>query len=535
MSPTTRQTNQKRAAVTAKKTAGKKKAPPPPNAEDLQAAVAKLQAQNAKLLEEKAKMIDLTTQSAASSRRSSGKKPQSRMIRYLHGEIVSKTWRTIKFVTDEEQEEKFARKLARGLVTINQDQLPAWIEAHVATICSQLNGHRSYVINQLKGDAYRWWCNHGKTLPSVEDIVRCLERNIDMKNDYGKELMVWWVDTFLAHAAGNQHDWNKAKRWYGTISTMAPQNRARKLYMPASTEAFAALAYENCRAAWLEQFALKDEFPDYKLVVSKMVVKEGDKTWAAAPEGTDGNPVVPPSDANGVPDYQFLQGMQIGCLHPKYKGQYSKSDCGSERAGGWTDDGLHRFNELVALNKAARATEDGQALEQEVLDRLRQMHGITAISHALHLTSKKRKRKDPKEPTAKINTWDDDDSDMEPEERDKGGKNLPVKTRMKRRTRTMVATTSRQFVGVFARNICCFSPLFLPPIARNSGIPPIVGLLLSPKYVPPTGPCGAYFAPYLRGYLHFCCPFSQGFCCIMPIFGADDLIICVIILTLFSI
>ncbi len=190
--------------------------------------------------------------------------------------------------------------------------------------------------------------------------------------------------------------------------------------MPPSTEAFAVLAFENCHDCWLEQFALKELFPAYKLAPSKKLLKEGDEKWVPIPRGSDGNPLVVPKDKDGVPEYQFKKGTEIGMLGAKYKGVYTKSDCGSDKSGGWTNEGLTRFNTLVAANKAARATELGGTLEQQVLEHLRQVNGVTESNHALHLRSRSRKRKGSTEPEEKVGTWEDD-SEPEPEDNEDEG------------------------------------------------------------------------------------------------------------------
>ena len=55
----------------------------------------------------------------------------------------------------------------------------------------------------------------------------------------------------------------------------------------------------------------------------------------------------------------------------KYEGRYSSSKAGSSTYGGWSDDGLLRYEALVTIVENARAKPHCAAVEKEILRRMR--------------------------------------------------------------------------------------------------------------------------------------------------------------------
>jgi len=377
--------------------------------EQLRADLAKAEQEKAKAEREKAKIVEFASRSSGGSRRKSGKIGTNDALRRHCKKVIStQLFRKYKFCTNDVQVAAFTKKILRTLALhkdMTKAQKYSWIENNQALVMQELNKHRSYVTNNLRRDARVWYDSHARKLPTVEDIQRCLERNIDVNDEKQVELYVFWVDKILAHAPGNDHDWKADKRYYATISTAAPQDSPERLFMTASTEAFAALAWENNRQGWLKQFALKDKYPGRTIVHLKNEIQATRDKLEAPPN----NHKIPQDPVTKAPMYQFMTGSRIGVIHPDYKGKWTKADCGSQQNGGWLDEGLVRFNELVQIVNDARKTEQAAEVEGSILKILREDQGITADNHAAHLAGKKRKRAQDKADLAQlVNTWEDE-------------------------------------------------------------------------------------------------------------------------------
>lgn len=419
-------TKKQRTSSKKKKRAPAAAEPAEPTREELAEANAALKAKIAKQEAHQVKLLAYAAQNSGTAPKKSAKKGLNESLERAIREIIrTKLFRKVKFVSSEEQEEAFARMVLEelGYDFKNKEEEQDWIDRHRSAISSMLAGQRNYVQNLVKKDAKTWYDQHGKTLPTKEDIFKCLTRKIDFKNAGEKEIMTWWVDKVLAHAPGNNHDWSVSVRHFATISEAAPQDNTRRLYMTPATEAFAALVFYNCRDAWMEQFKLKEEYPDREIIQAQEVLREGHHKYEAPPDG-----VVLPLDVDGKPEYQFRKGGKLAVIHPKFKGKYTKPDCGSDTFGGWTPTGLNKFNKLVKDNKTARKEGKGRkcmALEYGILSHLRDTNGIKAKTYADHLRNKrKRKRDDGADVEALPDTWGDDseasDDEDEGSEEDSG-------------------------------------------------------------------------------------------------------------------
>jgi hypothetical protein len=79
-----------------------------------------------------------------------------------------------------------------------------------------------------------------------------------------------------------------------------------------------------------------------------------------------------------------------GKKQPNLNGKYTVTDKGQQKWGGWTNDGLVRFNTLYQAVKLARKSKEGAQLEEETLVLLRQKHKIMADNLEDHQNHQKR-------------------------------------------------------------------------------------------------------------------------------------------------
>ena len=228
-----------------------------------------------------------------------------------------------------------------------------------------LNKVRNYVQGQTFDKVKDYVRTHGEAkFPSLEEIELIVKRDPSLlpppedASDEDKEAhedlifkAVWWANSFLAQVAGASTWWRPAIRKSMTISQATYEGKA---CVPINTEAMAALFFENGATA---DPGAKDE---------------------------DGNPLegkwyeyfkLSSNCTNKVTVPRSRQGDKEG----KYEGRYSSSKSGSSTFGGWSDEGLIRYEDWMDQVDAARKREHSEAVEQAILKRIRMdCFGLTA-------------------------------------------------------------------------------------------------------------------------------------------------------------
>jgi hypothetical protein len=117
-----------------------------------------------------------------------------------------------------------------------------------------------------------------------------------------------------------------------------------------------------------------------------------------AKSGKDNTP--PVADNNVVAGQGNVvagQGWAVGkdgtivCFGGNFKGKWVQADCGAARDGGWAGEGLVKYNEYSDMIGQARVKETTAAVEKQVLDLVRQKHGIVEVDATAHKAAKRRK------------------------------------------------------------------------------------------------------------------------------------------------
>lgn len=210
--------------------------------------------------------------------------------------------------------------------------------------------------------------NEYTQLPTVEDMHKVVLRQLDVTDmqtpeenktatDYMHFLFEWYVRTYLPCFALKEF-FGEKHHAMGTVSSLCMDGNDEKKRITASTEAFALVAYENCRQRWENLY-----------------------DWSVQ----DGN--------QGKPLPRYYANKQE--THP-FKAKYSDSAMGKSEFGGWSKNGLRRYFTLAAeIQKNRNQNADHlQAMEQVIVDKItKELEDAEGVSEK----PKKKARIDPNE------------------------------------------------------------------------------------------------------------------------------------------
>ena len=289
--------------------------------------------------------------------------------------VKTKIFRSVKFVpTSDKDEMKVGRKIfgyleleIAQLQGMTKPEKESWIRAHLNVFAAAINNARSYAISEMKKVAMKYYETHGDSLPTIEQILACATRKIDLTKEDETKIFRWYWDVLLPKACGNMTDWGKDKRHYATISLAAPKDNPSKPYVTPSTEAFCVLQFHNNRENWASMAAIKKEHPNCTQLVQG---KKG---------GGDGQPYI-------------VAGETIKLFGDKFKPVWSESDSGSSRKGGFRKEGLVQYKTYCDQVAAARKDPKTPDVEAGFLKMLREDLEITSLTEEEEKAKKKRKR-----------------------------------------------------------------------------------------------------------------------------------------------
>ena len=359
----------------------------------------------------KQQLIELQEQMKAQNRQVlaeiPGKKDttaQEKFRKAINETIKQERWRTVKFVPHEEEEEimvatKIIKAIEREYTAYqmqDKKERRAFVKAHLNDFATELNNVRAYVTSRIKSSLKAWFLDHKNTFPPMEKIMACATRNLDLKNEDDLELFEWYWEDLLVKATGNKGDWDYDKRWYSIISEAAPPNKPEKHYVPPETEAFAVLCIENHYKAWLNQMTLKAE--------------GGKKTKLLAPKKTHEGKKKPVKEGNNI----YMCG-------PDFETKWTETTLGSDRKGGYSDEGREVFNQYFKQIKNVRKLPGTKEFERAFLKILREKNEITAPSHIEHKAKKRRKKNKEKPARTKFISNLDSDFSVDSDFSEEGG------------------------------------------------------------------------------------------------------------------
>jgi len=196
---------------------------------------------------------------------------------------------------------------------------------------------RNYVTAELH-KCYKNIVRANRDPPTVEMLVKCLRRDIVTEDDF--ECFEFYWEEILPRAVG-ANVWSDYAKYYSTISEAMRLDRPQLACVSAQDEAFAVVCIENQCLRWIED--------------AKREIKE--------------TGVVDGVEENSKKANKSTEGL------------YTSSKKGQNRFGGWSEEGLSRYNNFKEYNKQARLVQKEVSKEERVeeicLRRLREKKGIT--------------------------------------------------------------------------------------------------------------------------------------------------------------
>lgn len=318
-------------------------------------------------------IADLQAQLAASQQAhvargaTASKKKRERsdeMEKLIAKTVKDVTWRTVKYVTSDKQEQQLAIMVLDNLGldeylgndAETQARRQVWLSVYASYCTQELNKTRSYVISRLKEAAFEYMDAHDGKLPSPAQIISCGKRVVTVPAM--RTLFEWYVDKYLVRAAGNTTHWNENKRLFEIISECHFPGEPTKYYITASTEAFACIVFDGYSLVWKNQWQLKKDNKKAKIPVPRR-----------------------------------KKGVVLTAQQKSLRSKYTDMDNGQTRFGGWNTEAIRKFTQLKDLIKEARALEPNLDVERDCMASLKVEHGLEEEETLEEYLSKKKKSK----------------------------------------------------------------------------------------------------------------------------------------------
>lgn len=272
------------------------------------------------LVKYKAVMAKLASSKSPTSAKNDGMVMQTKKI--TKGDL----WRLVKFIGTDKQLRKAAKMVLDLLqlkdytvcegdseerqqeVALNVED---WLTLYSTDIRQANNEQRSYVQSEMKKIALSW-LKHGRDLPTPSEFFKLAQRKFDPEDE---ELMLkFTLYAQMLSAVAGSSTYGEKQRRTDCISTCETQDG--KTAVPTSTEALCVVMYENCYQKWLNMHEWKE---------------------------VDKNPAT-------IPKYSSRRKEET----KKWMAKFSDSCSGNSPYGGWSKEGIKKFNDLCKAFKALR-------------------------------------------------------------------------------------------------------------------------------------------------------------------------------------
>ena len=257
--------------------------------------------------------------------------------------VINRLFRKIKFVTND------AMVHEAMTMIMDQEDVPQHKRFEFQTIYTwtfnfALNSKRSTCETAGKkcvvDETWPKFKKLGKKLFTIEEL--CKLRRAETERE--QEAFFWFFGEFLECVCGARH-WGKQKEHQ--LISKATLIGTREKIVTKSDEAFALLLYENYIDKWKKQGNIEDdEDEQYEDCAEEDEKKEDDD------------------------DSVHSAGSQKKkTISKAVRGKYTCHNNGTMKYGGWSDQGMTRFNELYDLVKEDRRCRQAAAMEKEFLER----------------------------------------------------------------------------------------------------------------------------------------------------------------------
>jgi len=180
----------------------------------------------------------------------------------------------------------------------------------------------------------------GKKLFTVEEL--CKLRRAETERE--QEAFFWFFGEFLECVCGARH-WGKQKEHQ--LISKATMIGTRDKIVTKSDEAFALLLYENYIDKWKTQGNIEDDESEHYEDCEEEDEKKEDNDDSVHSAGS----------------------QKKKTMSKAVRGKYTCHNNGTMKYGGWSDQGMARFNELYDLVKKDRRCPRAAAMEKEFLER----------------------------------------------------------------------------------------------------------------------------------------------------------------------
>ena len=287
------------------------------------------------------KLSELTSRRKRPAADETNKALMEKIETQLKGFLFSKC----KFVSNELQEANLGKLMWKygDLPEEHRKDKDLFIATYSTHMKKVIFDRRSYIQTEYRKIYFK--CKKkGDHFPTVKELTKCVGRDIETDEDY--KIFMYYCEEFLGKMVGAS-EWSIKTCCFTTISGAIRQNTNDIPLISPSDEAFAVLVVDNCMDRWDNED------------------KDGGARTVDAPKAKK-------TVANG---------------------KYTATDGGQSKYGGWSPEGLKKFNELKNMNEEARNHPRCKVVEGRCLELLREKHKITGKSWAEHTKRNKSKKR----------------------------------------------------------------------------------------------------------------------------------------------
>jgi hypothetical protein len=243
--------------------------------------------------------------------------------------VKTDIFRRIKFINSDAMFQK-AITLVMDHENVPQNRRGQYQSIYESTFNDALNTKRSSCEQsggRIVRESLTAFKESGKDFFTIDEL--CKLRRSEMERE--KEAFFWFYGTFLECVCGKRN-WGRQKQ-HQRISEATDKGSQAKT-VTISDEAFALLIFENYIDKWISTSA--DDMQDAGLVEADMPGRR---------------------------------------KQPRHRGKFTSKKSGHCKYGGWSREGMARFNELYKLVREDRACPQAAAMEGELLAFCKAKHG----------------------------------------------------------------------------------------------------------------------------------------------------------------
>ena len=361
-------------------------------------------------------------------------KKNKEVLKKLKGHYVSLYFRTCKFIRNE----KDAKTLATGMydlmfpekeanTTKEKQHKIVWINTYTPHMHPIVNARRSYIQSQCKLACFNYYKKH-KTMPALDDILRCCKREINLEDGEDVELFEWYWSDIACKFSANAHfscvpmiysnfaiysfrtakvvghdQWGTQSKYYSIMSEATIDPKSDKTLFTASTEAYIYIMVDNCFEKWQAMAEYyENEAKDWKATLPKKVTKKKKRELEAkkkklaaknkkkhASGGDSDDEEEDEDDATVDPNEMVAEDelteeqKRIMEIDQLYKAKYSSADGGQCKWGSFSVEGRVEHKRIQELIKKERTENNYNyiTIEKNFLEIFRKNHRIVGNTY----------------------------------------------------------------------------------------------------------------------------------------------------------